>query len=96
MDKDALFAAALQATAKKVVVKSPDYALPLGGKPAESFKSKLLRYAYAGADFTSPVLIQNRAPCRGQIISSPSNSPLAISAPSCVHISSINRDALKN
>ncbi|BCG63664.1 MAG: 16S rRNA (guanine1516-N2)-methyltransferase [Methyloprofundus sp.] len=44
MDKDALFAAALQATAKKVVVKSPDYALPLGGVPAESFKSKLLRY----------------------------------------------------
>ena len=44
MDRDALFDAALQATAKKVVVKSPDYALPLGGKPAESFKSKLLRY----------------------------------------------------
>lgn len=44
MDKEALFEVALQATAKKVVVKSPDYALPLGGKPAESFKSKLLRY----------------------------------------------------
>lgn len=44
IDKDALFEAALQATAKKVVVKSPDYASPLGGKPTESFKSKLLRY----------------------------------------------------
>lgn len=44
LDKEALFEAALQATAKKVVVKSPDYAKPLGGKPAESFKSKLLRY----------------------------------------------------
>ncbi|MBT6575809.1 MAG: class I SAM-dependent methyltransferase, partial [Gammaproteobacteria bacterium] len=44
MDKDALFDAALQATAKKVVVKSPGYASPLGGKPAQSFKSKLLRY----------------------------------------------------
>jgi len=44
MDREALFEAALLATAKKVVVKSPDYAEPLGGKPAESFKSKLLRY----------------------------------------------------
>lgn len=44
MDREALFEAALQATAKKIVVKSPDYALPLGGKPMESFKSKLLRY----------------------------------------------------
>ncbi|MBT5826201.1 MAG: class I SAM-dependent methyltransferase [Gammaproteobacteria bacterium] len=44
MDKDALFDAALQATAKRVVVKSPGYASPLGGKPAQSFKSKLLRY----------------------------------------------------
>ena len=44
MDREALFEVALQATAKKLVVKSPDYALPLGGKPAESFKSKLLRY----------------------------------------------------
>lgn len=43
-DKDALFAAALQATGKKVVVKSPDYAEPLGGKPAESFHGKLCRY----------------------------------------------------
>ncbi|NOQ63693.1 MAG: hypothetical protein GQ582_04210 [Methyloprofundus sp.] len=44
MDKQALFDAAMQATAKKVVVKSPSYAEPLGGKPAQSFKSKLLRY----------------------------------------------------
>lgn len=44
MDREALFEAALQATAKKVVVKSPDYAEPLGGKPEQSFKSKLLRY----------------------------------------------------
>ena len=44
MDREALFEVALQTTAKKVVVKSPDYALPIGGKPAESFKSKLLRY----------------------------------------------------
>lgn len=44
MDKEALFAAAFSATAKKVVVKSPDYALPLGGQPTESFSSKLLRY----------------------------------------------------
>ena len=44
MDREALFEAALQVAAKKVVVKSPDYAEPLGGKPAQSFKSKLLRY----------------------------------------------------
>ncbi|TXL01595.1 hypothetical protein BMR02_02460 [Methylococcaceae bacterium HT1] len=44
MDREELFEVALQTTAKKVVVKSPDYALPIGGKPAESFKSKLLRY----------------------------------------------------
>lgn len=44
MDKEELFAAALKATAKKVVVKSPHYALPLGGKPTHNFKSKLLRY----------------------------------------------------
>lgn len=43
-DKDALFEAAMQATAKKVVVKSPDYADPLGGKPSQSFQGKLLRY----------------------------------------------------
>ncbi|MGZ8190962.1 MAG: class I SAM-dependent methyltransferase [Methylococcaceae bacterium] len=43
-DKEQLFAAALMATGKRVVVKSPDYAEPLGGKPDASFQSKLLRY----------------------------------------------------
>lgn len=43
-DKEQLFAAALKATGKRVVVKSPDYAEPLGGKPHESFHGKLLRY----------------------------------------------------
>ncbi|MDD1611814.1 MAG: class I SAM-dependent methyltransferase, partial [Methylococcaceae bacterium] len=43
-DKQQLFAAALSATGKRVVVKSPDYAEPLGGKPTESFQGKLLRY----------------------------------------------------
>ena len=43
-DKDQLFTAALKATGKRVVVKSPDYAEPLGGKPSESFHGKLLRY----------------------------------------------------
>ena len=43
-DKEQLFAAALAATGKRVVVKSPDYAEPLGGKPNESFQGKLLRY----------------------------------------------------
>ncbi len=44
-DKDALFAAALEATGKRVVVKCPDYAPPLGGgKPSDSFHGKLLRY----------------------------------------------------
>ncbi|MEI7994219.1 MAG: class I SAM-dependent methyltransferase [Methylococcaceae bacterium] len=44
LDKEQLFAAALMATGKRVVVKSPDYAGPLGGKPNESFQGKLLRY----------------------------------------------------
>lgn len=44
LDKDQLFVTALQNTGKRVVVKSPDDAEPLGGKPNESFKSKLLRY----------------------------------------------------
>jgi len=44
MDKEQLFATAMQATAKRVVVKSPDYAEPLGGEPSASFKGKLLRY----------------------------------------------------
>lgn len=43
-DKEQLFAAALAATRKRVVVKSPDYALPIGGQPNESFQGKLLRY----------------------------------------------------
>jgi 16S rRNA (guanine1516-N2)-methyltransferase len=43
-DKAQLFSIALQATAKRVVVKSPDDAEPLGGKPSESFSGKLLRY----------------------------------------------------
>jgi len=43
-DKEALFAAAFKAAGKRVVVKSPDYAEPLGGKPSESFRGKLLRY----------------------------------------------------
>jgi 16S rRNA (guanine1516-N2)-methyltransferase len=43
-DKEQLFSAALKAAGKRVVVKSPDYAEPLGGKPTESFQGKLLRY----------------------------------------------------
>ncbi|MGJ0515645.1 MAG: class I SAM-dependent methyltransferase [Methylomicrobium sp.] len=43
-DKQHLFEAALGAAGKRVVVKSPDYAEPLGGKPNESFQGKLLRY----------------------------------------------------
>ena len=43
-DKEQLFVAAFNATAKRVVVKTPDYAESLGGKPDESFKGKLLRY----------------------------------------------------
>lgn len=44
LDKEQLFAAAFQAAGKRVVVKSPDYADPLGGKPSMSYASKLLRY----------------------------------------------------
>jgi 16S rRNA (guanine1516-N2)-methyltransferase len=43
-DKELLFQAALKAAGKRVVVKSPDYAEPLGDKPTESFQGKLLRY----------------------------------------------------
>jgi 16S rRNA (guanine1516-N2)-methyltransferase len=44
LDKTELFEAAFFATGKRVVVKSPDYAEPSGGKPSESFSGKLLRY----------------------------------------------------
>ncbi|MGR9043905.1 MAG: class I SAM-dependent methyltransferase [Gammaproteobacteria bacterium] len=43
-DKEDLFAAAMKAAGRRVVVKSPDYAEPLGGRPSESFRGKLLRY----------------------------------------------------
>ncbi|MCX7106429.1 MAG: class I SAM-dependent methyltransferase [Methylococcales bacterium] len=43
-DKEELFAAAVKAAGKRVVVKSPDYAEPLGGKPNESYQGKLIRY----------------------------------------------------
>ena len=43
-DKEQLFTAAFQATGKRVVVKSPDYAPPLMGKPSHTFQGKLLRY----------------------------------------------------
>ena len=43
-DRYELFAAAMAATGRRVVVKSPDYAEPLGGKPTESVQGKLLRY----------------------------------------------------
>ncbi len=44
LDRQQLFDTAFQKTAKRVVVKSPDYAEPLGGKPELVFKGKLLRY----------------------------------------------------
>lgn len=43
-DRDQLFEAAFNAAAKRVVVKRPDHAEPLGGKPSESIQGKLLRY----------------------------------------------------
>ncbi len=43
-DREQLFAAAWQAAGKRVVVKRPDYADPLGGTPDESFQGKLVRY----------------------------------------------------
>lgn len=43
-DKQLLFDAAMQTARSRVVVKSPDYAEPLGGKPDISFQGKLLRY----------------------------------------------------
>ncbi|MCQ8129997.1 class I SAM-dependent methyltransferase [Methylomonas rivi] len=44
MDRQELFDAAFAATGRRVAVKSPDYAEPLGGKPNESYQGKLLRY----------------------------------------------------
>jgi len=44
LDRQALFEAAWAATARRVVVKSPDHAEPLGGKPSESYQGTLLRY----------------------------------------------------
>ncbi len=43
-DRQALFDAAMAAAGRRVVVKSPDYAEPMGGKPGESYQGKLLRY----------------------------------------------------
>ncbi|MGD0960256.1 MAG: class I SAM-dependent methyltransferase [Methylomonas sp.] len=43
-DREELFAAAWQAAGRRVVVKSPDYAPPLAGKPTEVYQGKLLRY----------------------------------------------------
>jgi len=43
-DKAQLFEAAYRSATKRVVVKSPDYAEPIAGKPTESFSGKLLRY----------------------------------------------------
>jgi len=43
-DKEQLFAKAYQTATKRVVVKSPNYAEPLAGKPNDSFSGKLLRY----------------------------------------------------
>ena len=44
LDREELFAVALKAAGKRVVVKSPDYAEPLGGKAHASFQGKLVRY----------------------------------------------------
>ncbi|NOT10646.1 MAG: class I SAM-dependent methyltransferase [Methylococcaceae bacterium] len=43
-DKEQLFEVAFKTAKKRLVVKSPDYAAPLGGKPNESIQGKLLRY----------------------------------------------------
>lgn len=44
LDRAELFNVAWQATAKRLVVKSPDYAEPIAGKPAETYQGKLLRF----------------------------------------------------
>ncbi len=43
-DKQQLFMTAMQHAGKRVVVKSPDDAEPLGGQPSMSYASKLVRY----------------------------------------------------
>jgi len=43
-DKEQLFEMAMQTASKRVVVKSPDYAEPIAGKPNDSFRGKLLRF----------------------------------------------------
>ncbi len=43
-DREQLFEVAMRTATKRVVVKSPDYAKPIAGKPNESFSGKLLRY----------------------------------------------------
>ena len=44
LDRQTLFDAAMAVSGRRVVVKSPDYAEPMGGKPNESYQGKLLRY----------------------------------------------------
>jgi len=44
LDRQELFDAAWSATGKRVVVKNPDHAEPLGGKPSAVYPGKLLRY----------------------------------------------------
>lgn len=44
LDKEQLFVEAYQTATKRVVIKSPNYAEPLAGKPSNSFSGKLLRY----------------------------------------------------
>jgi 16S rRNA (guanine1516-N2)-methyltransferase len=43
-DRSELFTNAWQATGRRVVVKCPDYAESVGGKPDECFTGKLIRY----------------------------------------------------
>lgn len=43
-DSDRMFEAAMRAAGKRVVVKRPDHAAPLFGKPAETVTGKLVRY----------------------------------------------------
>jgi 16S rRNA (guanine1516-N2)-methyltransferase len=44
LDRHELFAAAMATNSKRIVVKSPDYAEPLGGRPSQTFQTKLVRY----------------------------------------------------